>query len=249
MDERSIGAALRAAREAQGRSVEDVAATTRMRPALLTALERGELERLGSAFYARSFVREVAEAVGLDPAPLLEALRADEDGASLRRVPGTPQAVEDMAGPSRPPSRLAGAAAILAIIGLLVAVDARWSPPEPTTVSVPVVPTERIQPVALDRNTTPAPSPGPTAPAPVDGVTLHLEVEGAASWLRVVVDGEVVVEGLQDPGTVLELTAEQAIVIRAGNAGAVVVHDGGSGPAPLGGSGAVVERSWSAAAS
>lgn len=64
---------LRAAREQQGLSLEDVAARTRVRPAFLQALEEGRYDKLPGPVYTRGFLKLYARAVGLDPATVVEA--------------------------------------------------------------------------------------------------------------------------------------------------------------------------------
>ena len=64
---------LRAAREQQGLSLDDVAARTRVRPALLRALEEGRYDALPGPVYTRGFLKLYARAVGLDPAAVVAA--------------------------------------------------------------------------------------------------------------------------------------------------------------------------------
>src|SRR5215212_4417775 len=78
---RTIGEALRSAREAQGKSLDDAAVATRIRPSYLDALEEERFGALGGSVYAKGFLRSYAGYLGLDPAPLLEAYRAQETPA------------------------------------------------------------------------------------------------------------------------------------------------------------------------
>src|SRR4029450_5385827 len=75
---RTIGEALRSAREAQGKSLDDAAVATRIRPSYLDALEEERFGSLGGSVYAKGFLRSYAGYLDLDPAPLLEAYRAQE---------------------------------------------------------------------------------------------------------------------------------------------------------------------------
>ena len=63
----SFGARLKAAREARGIALRDVAATTKISVAALDALERDDPSRLPGGIFSRSFVRAYASEVGLDP--------------------------------------------------------------------------------------------------------------------------------------------------------------------------------------
>ena len=64
-------------------------------------------------------------------------------------------------------------------------------------------------------------------------------------WMRVIVDGQRVVEREVPAGTRLPLKAEKTIVIRTGDAGAVRLTLRGQEPAFLGKEGEVVTRSFS----
>ncbi|HXH06320.1 MAG TPA: RodZ domain-containing protein [Vicinamibacterales bacterium] len=61
------GERFRAAREARGLSLRQVADVTKIPLAVLEAIERGELERLPGGIFGRGFIRAYAAAVGLDP--------------------------------------------------------------------------------------------------------------------------------------------------------------------------------------
>jgi cytoskeletal protein RodZ len=61
-----VGARLRAAREAQGLSLKDIAARTRITARHVEALETGDYGTLPGRPYALGFARSYAKAVGLD---------------------------------------------------------------------------------------------------------------------------------------------------------------------------------------
>lgn len=67
MQEQSIGALLAAARQSSGLTVEQLSKITRIREAIINALERDEFAESGSDFYIRGHVKTIAAAVGLDP--------------------------------------------------------------------------------------------------------------------------------------------------------------------------------------
>ncbi|WP_411288310.1 helix-turn-helix domain-containing protein, partial [Phenylobacterium sp.] len=74
----SIGDALRAVREHQGLTVEDVAETTRVRRAYLCAIEDMRLETLPSRPFTIGYVRAYAQALGLDGDAAVARFKADE---------------------------------------------------------------------------------------------------------------------------------------------------------------------------
>jgi cytoskeletal protein RodZ len=113
----AIGAGLREAREQQGLSVEQAAATTRIAARHLRALEEERFERLPEPVYVRGFLREYALFLGLRPQPFL-----DEYAASLGEPeppPPLPRARRKPVPVFRP--RRSGAAVALALTVVLVA--------------------------------------------------------------------------------------------------------------------------------
>ena len=70
------GEVLRAAREAQGLSIDHLAANLKVAPAKLIALEEGRLQALPDASFARALAQAVCRALKIDPAPVLAGLPA-----------------------------------------------------------------------------------------------------------------------------------------------------------------------------
>ena len=62
---------LRTHREQLGITLSDIADSTKINVALLTALERGDVSRWPGGIFRRAFFREYALAIGLSPEPLL----------------------------------------------------------------------------------------------------------------------------------------------------------------------------------
>lgn len=73
----TVGQRLRAAREAKGLTIEDVASTTRIPTRHLQTLEDSDWDRLPAATYSVGFAKNYATAVGLDRAEIAEQLRAE----------------------------------------------------------------------------------------------------------------------------------------------------------------------------
>lgn len=71
---RAPGETLRAAREAQGLSLEQLAATLKVSPAKLAALEAGRIEQLPDASFARALAQTMCRVLKIDAAPVLAAL-------------------------------------------------------------------------------------------------------------------------------------------------------------------------------
>jgi cytoskeletal protein RodZ len=73
----TVGERLRAAREAKGLTIEDVAAATRIPTRHLRSLEDSEWHKLPAATYSVGFAKNYAGAVGLDRGEIAEQLRAE----------------------------------------------------------------------------------------------------------------------------------------------------------------------------
>ena len=67
-------------------------------------------------------------------------------------------------------------------------------------------------------------------------------------WLRVAVDGRIALEREVAAGEQLPFGADRAIVVRAGDAGAVMVRVGGVDQGAIGADGQVVTRAFAAPA-
>lgn len=117
----SVGARLRAAREAQGLSLPEVAARTRVTQRFLEALENDRLDLLPSPTYASGFARAYARAVGLDQADVGRAIRGELASGAM---PIRHHHIEEIADPARGPSRglvivAAGIALAVLVLGVL----------------------------------------------------------------------------------------------------------------------------------
>jgi len=73
----TVGQRLRAAREAKGLTIEDVASSTRIPTRHLQTLEDSDWDKLPAATYSVGFAKNYATAVGLDRAEIADQLRAE----------------------------------------------------------------------------------------------------------------------------------------------------------------------------
>src|SRR5690625_29978 len=67
-----IGETLREAREANHLSLDDIQERTKIQKRYLAAIEQDDFHALPGRFYARAFIKEYAQAVGLDANEILE---------------------------------------------------------------------------------------------------------------------------------------------------------------------------------
>ena len=118
---RTVGARLRAAREAHGMSMADLAQRTRVTQRFLEAIEDDRLDLLPSSTYASGFARAMARAVGLDQAEVGRDIRMAIAGGG---GPVRTHRIEEIADPARAPSRglvvvTLGIALALVVLGIL----------------------------------------------------------------------------------------------------------------------------------
>lgn len=186
-DVRSPGAALRAAREARGESVAEVAFALKLNPRQIAALEADDFAALPGTAFVRGFLRNYARYVGLDPAPLLAGVerlggQGDVDLSPIRNADG-----ELPSGGSAP--RL-GAASVRWIVLLLVAALLAgwyfdWFRTEPVSVER-MLETPAADSAALDAQPAAVPSapveeaPAGSAGSPADVAILTPPAPGTA---------------------------------------------------------------------
>lgn len=113
------GERLRAAREAQGLSLADVAARTRVPIRHLEAIESGDYSEMPTPTYAIGFAKAYARAVGEDEVSIARDVRGKTASISAERQEYQPYELDD---PTRVPPR--GLAIIAGLIGAVVLVVA-----------------------------------------------------------------------------------------------------------------------------
>jgi transcriptional regulator with XRE-family HTH domain len=109
---RTPGERLREAREAQGISLDEIAARTRVPVRQLEAIERGDYSTLPSITYSVGFARAYARAVGVDEVQIASEVRAQNTQATVRRTEYESYSAEEVT--RVPPNRVV-------IIGVIVA--------------------------------------------------------------------------------------------------------------------------------
>ena len=112
----SVGQRLRAAREAGGLSLPEVAVRTRVTQRFLEAIETGRLEELPSSTYAVGFAKAYARAVGLDQVAIGRDIREEMNAPGAAQRPQ--HHVQEIADPARGPSR----GLVIVALGLALAV-------------------------------------------------------------------------------------------------------------------------------
>jgi len=239
----TIGESLAAARERAVLTRAQVSATTRVRASLIEAIEHDDFTGCGGDFYARGHLRAIADAVGLDPAPLV----ADYDRQHGR--PSAPPAHEIFerdvmpAGRGGPNWSLAMAIALVLIVGYGLVALFTGAPDG----GKPVAQGPRPQPT-VSRTPPPEPSPS-TAPVresiPADVVEVRLAVSDGESWVKVTgTDGTAIFQGLLAQGQTKVWRHDNSVRIVVGNAGVVRLRVNGRDLGAAGGDGEVIRRTF-----
>lgn len=244
----TAGELLRAARLAAGSTVEDVFERTRIRPAVLRALEADDTGVAGGTVYSRGHLRTAARAVGADPAPIVAAF---DDRLGVRPAalpvlrplppPHAPSRGLGLPLPAQPDRRsprwvTAGVGCLVVLVGLYTLGDLRGE--------------RAVRDTAAAAQTSAAASPGPDAapavpppaavapPPPVEAV-LVVQSTGR-SWVGVKVAGGTVFDGTVEAGWSTRFADPEQVRLRVGNAAAVTASCGGAPAVPLGAEGAVL---------
>jgi len=234
-----VGDALHDARVHRGETLEQAAHFTCIQIPYLRALEHDDasvFEPFPGMTYARYFLRDYAEHLGIDPAPLVRRFDREVVAASpvLRTVSAPPN--------PRPRSgRWALGGAIVLIV--LVLASAAWSNGAlrhgvAHGTALPVT-----SPSGAASGVTPSAHPASTPPVSAHRIVVVLRTRDRPSWIQATANGAVVREETVPADTRLRFHATRTFELRLGDAGAVVLTVNGRS-VPTGGSGAVADLSF-----
>lgn len=81
-----LGARLKEARLAKGYSIEQLQEITKIQKRYLVGIEEGNYSGMPGSFYVRAFIKQYADAVGLDADELLEEYKRDIPGSQTEEV-------------------------------------------------------------------------------------------------------------------------------------------------------------------
>src|SRR5437763_11573519 len=113
----TVGERLRAAREEKGRSLDDIAAQTRIPRRHLESIETASWDALPAPTYTTGFAKSYASAVGLDRTEIGDQLRAEMGG---QRFASNATEVYEAADPARTMPKWLVIAAVVAVIVLII---------------------------------------------------------------------------------------------------------------------------------
>lgn len=200
----SFGETLRRERELRGVSLREIADSTKISARFLAAIEDDRVEILPGGVFRRSFVREYARALGLDP----ERVVADfvfAHGGETAETPATPA--------RSAPHHGAYVLAIFALVLVPLLALKVWRARSATEPGGAVPPSATVVQRVY-------PTPGPQAeeaPAP-DGLALTLSAKERC-WVSVRADGRIVLDRVLQAGESETVQAQGELVLSVGNAG------------------------------
>jgi cytoskeletal protein RodZ len=240
-----IGAYLRQVRERYDLSLDEVAARTMIQARLLRAIEEGRLEKLPEPVYIQGFIKLYADALELNGNEFADAFPTERQMRVAQ--PATSSWKDSPAAQLRPLHLyLAYIALIMASVSLLSHLVSRSSP-EPTISSLnrSLTTGDLVSP---QPSATPSPQPSPSPNAtnrPPNDPSRPVRVDvtlTAQSWMRVVIDGETEFEGVLPEGSEETWMGTSQVIVRAGNAGGVMVSYNQGQSQRMGAPGAVEEK-------
>ncbi|WP_282700199.1 helix-turn-helix domain-containing protein [Streptomyces sp. CC219B] len=231
----SVGRALQQARIAAGLTVDDVSNATRVRIAIVHAIEADDFAPCGGDVYARGHIGTLAKAVRLDPAPLIAQYDADHGGRPAP-TPAAPLFEAERIRPERrgPNWTAAMVAAIVAVVGF-VGFTAFKGGDEggKTSVAEGATPTaDKPAPTKPKSEKPRAPKPEPSdsaiAAAPQDKVTVKVSASEGKSWISAKDhNGRLLFDGLLLQGESKTFQDSEKINLVLGDAGMIQLYVNG----------------------
>lgn len=229
----TVGERLRAAREAKGLSLEDLAAQTRIPQRHLENLETGDWDKLPHPTYTTGFAKSYASAVGLDRTEIGEQLRAEMGG---ERATAATAEVFEPADPARtmPKSLVFGAiAAVILLVVLMTWLNERSLSEGEDTNTAPA-PTQAAQPAQR-------PAAQPASSSTAQGPVVLTAAEPV--WIQVTDQGKTLFSGQLGAGQSFTVPpTATAPLLKAGKPEALKVTVGTTVAPPVGPAGKVASN-------
>lgn len=226
---KTVGERLREAREAQGLSLEEIGARTRVPLRQLQAIEGDDYTGLPSVTYAIGFAKAYARAVGVDEVAVAREVR----GTNAQTVQRTDYAAYEIDDPKRTPGSGLVIGSVVIVVLLLAAIGLRYG----TSLFRGTEDTNAFNPVAASEIMPPAaPSPVPSAPPVVPATGQVVLTATGEVWMRVYdADGKTLFENTLKPGERFEVPADaNTPMINVGRPDKLRVTLNGSAVPPLG---------------
>lgn len=240
-----LGADIAAARTAAGISIEELAAATRVRAGILTAIEAGDFAVCGGDVYARGHIRAIARVLGADgdawvqnfdthhadaPITAAQVFEAERITGSRRRMSTSNITL------------LVSVVVALSVGAIAMTLGGDDRPSDDVAVLLSPTPTA---PVTASPEASAEPLDASTgALASADGVVVEMTLSGS-SWIRITDEaGQVTFEGTLRAGDARTFRSDKSLSVVLGNAAAVRLVVNGQDLGIAGGPGEVIRRTY-----
>jgi cytoskeletal protein RodZ len=244
-----LGDILREEREKQNLTVKDVEMGTSIRALYISAIEENNYDVLPGEVYLKGFIKTYADFLNLDGSKMVDLykrqqsdLKKDNDilgeeivnGPKFEKQPALESTTLEK--PKFKKNLLTGFAALVVIGGIIYLgfgldseqVDKKLPVAEKQVSIKTEKATEKVE-----TNTT----------NQMKGVAITAKYTGDC-WTQIEADNKTIYEGTAKNGDVLSWQADNTIVVRVGNAGAVEINHNGKNMGKLGSSGDVVTKKF-----
>jgi cytoskeleton protein RodZ len=216
----TLGARLRAAREARNLTPRELSDVTRITRRHLEAIEADDYKQLPGGIFNRSFVKSYARAVGFDEQEALRLYLAAAGEAADETPTRQHSRIYTDDAPSRPPLVTAGISLIvLAVISLAVYAGLHYyrrtsnaDGPQQQANAADPRPAQDAQ--AANGQPRPADTPAPAATPAPSGLSVRVRARGEDVWLRAKVDDAPTTDGILAADETREFSASESLTLQ-----------------------------------
>jgi cytoskeleton protein RodZ len=236
----NISETLHRERLRQGLDLKQLSDSTKISGRMLLAMEAGDLSKLPGGVFTRSFFKQYAAALGLDPAFVAAEVRELSPDPAQVIIPSDDKPHFTPFETSEPRSNSLTGATIWVVLALVGCGGVYYFAKnyQSSTAARPV----ESAAVRPETTSTKAPeSPARTAPAPasaqppIGSGALQVVLNASEkSWVSVTVDGKLLFSGVLQPNDRREINAEEKVKVVTGNAGGIDVSLNGKNIESLG---------------
>ena len=242
----SVGQKLKTERLRQGKDLKTIADDLRISSRYLQAIETEDWSQLPGGFFGRSFVRQYAVALGLNPADFdsIPTLKAEVEPVKIETVVAQRDPIE--VPPLHSPRvglldfktwAAVGALVLVVVMGasLFSWLDDSRNPKTTQQVAQQPAATNPMAPVAASTPAKPEPTGQPASFSPTDEGALSLRVAATEkTWLEISSGGQKLFMGLLEAGQSRLIDRAESARMVVGNAGGVSVRRSGHDIGPIG---------------
>jgi cytoskeletal protein RodZ len=237
----TVGQILRAERERQALTIKDVEHATSIRALYLSSIEEDNYKVVPGEVYLKGFIRNYANYLGLDGTELVNMYRESQVSVAppveVQPAPASSKHSTNMNPVALlSPKLVATAIVLVAVVGI-----GFWAYGGQTKPSVPM---ENKAPQSVEQSQQAAQAPAiPEKPANAKPVYVQVKFNEEC-WTLATADGKEIYEGIPKINESFTWEAQNTLVIRAGNAGAIDVTFNGQPQGKLGTKGEVVSKTF-----